>query len=149
MTKVFSKIGKQILNCYLVRFRQIAILKSENDNHGLQQFDDRLLLIWIWIIETKENEKSGLKSNRYKITKSLFAIVGINSIFEGSPVDQLITQPVNWPETLGCPNQSTDEVINHPIGKLKAMLKIHLLRAQFGQKNPRAGGGSDPSHLVR
>ena len=90
-----------------------------------------------WKIETKEKirsiwEKSGLKSNPYKITKSLFAI-RINSIFEGSPVGWLITQSVNQRETLGCLNQSIDQVINHPIGKLKAMLKIHLLRAEEPQ----------------
>ena len=46
-------------------------------------------------VETEEkSEKSGLKSNPYKITKYFFAI-GNNSIFECSPVGRLITQSVN------------------------------------------------------
>jgi hypothetical protein len=44
------------------------------------------------MIETKGN--LGGKSNRYKITKSLFAIGGY-SIVEDSPVGELITQSVS------------------------------------------------------
>ena len=85
-------------------------------------------------LELRENQKR-LREKWPKIKplqnyKISFFANGINSIFEGSPVDWLITQSVNQGETLGCLNQSIDQAINHPIGKLKAMLKIHLLRAE-------------------
>ena len=74
-----------------------------------------------------------VKSNRYKITKSRFAIGGC-LIVEGSPVGQLITESVSWSG-----NQPSN-----------GQVEGYAEDSQFlGRKASELEKGSDPSHLVK